>query len=246
MVGWSRYEISNMGRVRRCAFSIIIKRKDGNIVRRTFKAQLVKLSTHLTKYFHFSANDGMRRKNVLVHVQVALAFLGPRPNGLFVCHNNGNCQDNRVINLAYKTHSENMLDKILHGTSSRGQRHHHVRLTAEIVLLIRASDLTDQQLAKQYGVAKETITRARSGHTWYWLKPETHRGGPKVKRQHQERKVTRKRKATSRKNLAPRKYIKASPEIRKKIKASSLTCRKLAEIYGIPKSTVHYIKSRPA
>jgi len=224
-----------MGRVRRCAFSVIIKRKDGNIVRRKFNAQPVMLSRHMTNYFQFAANDGTRRKNLYVHIQVALAFIGPRPKGLFVCHNNGNCQDNRATNLEYKTHSENMMDKILHGTSARGERHHHARLTAEIVLSIRASDLTDQQLAKQYGVAKETITRARSGHSWYWLKPETHRGGPKEKK-----------RVTSQKNYAPRKYKKASPETREKIRASSLTCRKLAEIYGIPKSTVSYIKSRPA
>ena len=40
---------------------------------------------------------------VLVHRIVALAFLGPRPEGLEVSHLNGDDRDNRIENLCYES-----------------------------------------------------------------------------------------------------------------------------------------------
>jgi hypothetical protein len=50
-----------------------------------------------------------------VHSLVALAFHGPRPEGLDVAH--GNCvkTDNRPSNLRYCTRSENLLDSVVLG-----------------------------------------------------------------------------------------------------------------------------------
>lgn len=52
-----------------------------------------------------------------VHALVALAFLGPRPPELEVCHNDGNPHNNSPENLRYDTHASNMRDKIQHGTN---------------------------------------------------------------------------------------------------------------------------------
>jgi hypothetical protein len=43
-----------------------------------------------------------------VHTMVALAFLGPRPDGLQINHIDGDCQNNAASNLEYCTASENM------------------------------------------------------------------------------------------------------------------------------------------
>lgn len=51
-----------------------------------------------------------------VHHLVAAAFLGPRPDGLDVCHNNGICTDNRLENLRYDTRSANIRDSVEHKT----------------------------------------------------------------------------------------------------------------------------------
>lgn len=64
-----------------------------------------------------------QRKDKQVHALVALAFHGPRPPGLQIRHLNGDPADNRAENLAYGTPSENMLDKVRHGT------HHEVNKT---------------------------------------------------------------------------------------------------------------------
>jgi hypothetical protein len=55
-----------------------------------------------------------------VHVLVALAFIGPRPGRLVVCHGNGDRSDNRLVNLRYDTRSANMKDAVRHGTCKGG------------------------------------------------------------------------------------------------------------------------------
>jgi len=64
------------------------------------------------------ARDGAKRVR-MVHVLVLEAFVGPRPEGLEGCHGNGDPQDNRVTNLRWDTHHENMLDGARHGTMGR-------------------------------------------------------------------------------------------------------------------------------
>ena len=52
-----------------------------------------------------------------VHILVALAFHGPRPEDMETRHLNGDQVDNRAANLRYGTHSENEQDKLAHGTN---------------------------------------------------------------------------------------------------------------------------------
>jgi hypothetical protein len=58
-----------------------------------------------------------------VHQIVATAFHGPRPEGMECRHLNGNRLDNCAENLRWGTRSENMLDRVEHGT------HHHANKT---------------------------------------------------------------------------------------------------------------------
>lgn len=59
--------------------------------------------------------DGIQ-KRFGVHRLVALAFIGPRPDGLEIRHLDGNVANPAASNLAYGTHGENMTDKARHGT----------------------------------------------------------------------------------------------------------------------------------
>lgn len=65
--------------------------------------------------------------NCKVHILMARTFLGPRPAGLQVCHNDGNGHHNRITNLRYDTQSNNELDKVLHGTHPEASRTHCAR-----------------------------------------------------------------------------------------------------------------------
>lgn len=67
--------------------------------------------------------DGAARTKYVHHL-VAAAFVGPRPAGMDVCHNNGQHQDNRAENLRYDTHSANAFDSVRHGRNHWARRSH--------------------------------------------------------------------------------------------------------------------------
>jgi hypothetical protein len=81
--------------------------------------------THVNKRNYEVVNiwTGHYSGNVRVHQMVCEAFYGPKPPGHEVRHLNGDTLDNRAINLAWGTKSENMLDKVAHGN------HHEVNRT---------------------------------------------------------------------------------------------------------------------
>lgn len=74
----------------------------------------------------------------LIHILVLNAFSGARPCGKVARHLNGNCQDNRIDNLAWGTHAENMRDRYKHRKTSRGQQRPHAKLTDDSVREIRS------------------------------------------------------------------------------------------------------------
>ena len=63
------------------------------------------------------------RKRVPVHRLVASKYIGLCPNGMQVCHINGDPTDNRVENLRYGTAKDNAADRDRHGRTSRGLSH---------------------------------------------------------------------------------------------------------------------------
>lgn len=67
--------------------------------------------------------DGQRivRK---VHQLVALAFLGPRPEGQEVLHVDGNPANPQLANLRYGTSRENKLDVVRHGKHNHASKTH--------------------------------------------------------------------------------------------------------------------------
>lgn len=63
-------------------------------------------------------------RNYKVHTLVLLAFVGPRPEGMEGCHNNGDPSDNRLTNLRWDTHRGNEADKLRHGTHHQRNKTH--------------------------------------------------------------------------------------------------------------------------
>ena len=106
------YEVSSHGRVR--SLDRTITYYDGRVRRCRGKV----LRTHLDRYGYEVVglcNQG-RQKTRTVHSLVAESFIGARPEGMEVCHNDGNPANNHVANLRYGTPSDNALDKVRHGT----------------------------------------------------------------------------------------------------------------------------------
>lgn len=100
-----------------------------------------------------------RRVSREAHVLVCLAFHGPRPKGLVVRHLNGEKTDNRALNLAWGTQSQNSLDVKWHGG---GAGH---KLTVDEVKIIKLglkAGVSHAKAARVFGVAKSTIGKIAS------------------------------------------------------------------------------------
>jgi len=77
------------------------------------------------------------KSGVMVHQLVLSAFVGPCPDGMQCCHNNGNRADNRLTNLRWDTPKSNSADRHKHGTVPFGARSGRAKLTEKQVLRIR-------------------------------------------------------------------------------------------------------------
>lgn len=111
------YEVSDLGRVRGLdRIDAAGRRRQGMVLRPSSTSSSGHLAVNLCR-------DG-RHKSRRIHQLVAEAFLGPTPDGMEVCHNNGMAGDSRLANLRWGTHQENAMDAVRHGT------HHLALLTA--------------------------------------------------------------------------------------------------------------------
>ena len=99
----------------------------------------------------------LQGKTYSIHSLVATHFIGPRPDGLVVCHNDGDCLNNHVSNLRYDTQANNNKDKLKHGTAS-------IRPTNKMLdhMFIAASQgISIQKIAQRYGVHRNWPSLAR-------------------------------------------------------------------------------------
>lgn len=109
--------------------------------------------------------DG-RRKNVLRHRAVAMAFL-PNPDNLpDVAHLNGRAGDDRLDNLAWSSHRNNQMMMQDHGTQAVKRK-----LSAEDVAYIREAVAkgprgTARRMAEKFDVHPPQITRIVKRQRW--------------------------------------------------------------------------------
>lgn len=118
----------------------------------------------------FKDGKPYRRK---VHLLVILNFIGPRPDGMEACHDNGVLSDCMVSNLRWDTKEKNQQDRLKHGTHSRGEKSAKAKLTESQVLEIRQrlhAGAVKKALAIEFGVAPSTISAIAAGKLWGWLK----------------------------------------------------------------------------
>ena len=115
------YEVSSHGRVR--SVDRTVTRSDGRVHRHKGKLLRTPLSAGGGYPFVQLSNHGKTQVRT-VHSLVAGAFIGTRPEGTEVCHNDGNPTNNHLDNLRYGTPSENELDKLRHGTHTNAAKTH--------------------------------------------------------------------------------------------------------------------------
>lgn len=169
IVGWEGfYRISSLGRIR--SMPRLIPRGNHTL---TIKGLIIKPGIDNHGYPLFVLARHGERVSRRVHVEVARAFHGPRPKGLDVLHRDGKKTNIRATNLRYGTRSENHMDKVGHGTHSRGERSSKAKLTEKQVLEIRrrykSETISHESLAVYYGVSRKAISMLISGKNWGWL-----------------------------------------------------------------------------
>jgi HNH endonuclease len=107
-----------------------------------------------------------------LHTLVMLAFIGPCPAGMEVCHNNGNRTDNRLANLRYDTRKHNHDDTLRHGRRPVGEQRWNSKLKKEDIPIIRAyietgfSDIEIADIFSDRKIDRKTINAVRIGKTW--------------------------------------------------------------------------------
>ena len=159
------YEVSDLGRVRSLDRHVPTRRHGGAPMR--VHGRMKKQGTNRLGYR--TVRIGQRSK-ALVHRLIALTFLGPPPPGTQVHHLDGCKHNNHASNLAWVTASENTKHAFETGlaTPSRGESHYATRFTEEEVRTIRrlAGTVSQQELAKRYGVRQPTISKIVRRERW--------------------------------------------------------------------------------
>lgn len=118
------------------------------------------------RYLAVSLWENGRGYTRTIHVLVALAFHGPRPDGKQAAHNDGNKENCHASNISWKTRVENEADKIRHGTSNRGERNGQAKITDEQVKLVMArirEGRTQSAVAAELGISQGHVSNIVRG-----------------------------------------------------------------------------------
>lgn len=115
-----KYQASSLGRVKSVARVQVLS--DGRV--RPVKERILSTSK-ASKYQTLSLYTAPKKRNSpTLHSVIAAAFIGPRPEGMVVCHNDGDSTNNRVDNLRYDTQSANVRDAVKHGVHGEAKLTH--------------------------------------------------------------------------------------------------------------------------
>jgi len=157
--GYSLYEASSLGRLKTFNW------------KGTGREAILKPALYRGYLKTMLKNDQGRTHTVSVHKMVALAFLPKKETDTEINHINGVRHDNRVENLEWCSHSENLAHSFKIGLSSNeGSKNPFSKLTESDVLQIRTKFkkrvYTREMLAKEFNVAPATIKDVVLRKSW--------------------------------------------------------------------------------
>ena len=126
-------------------------------------------------HFYVCLNHSWNRQ--LVHRLVLETYVGPCPEGMECCHNDGNPENNKLENLRWDTRSNNHKDKVRHGRwdnpTKCGEEHGGAKLTRdrviEIVRLYEVEGFSQRKIAKMFEIGKTTVAHILNKDNWKHL-----------------------------------------------------------------------------
>ena len=163
IVGYENiYEVSNYGNVRSLDRFVKTEKKP-----RKGKILKPRIDSKGSGYRYTNLSYEGKIVKISVHVLVLEAFVCKRPNKfIHARHKDGDRTNPRLDNLEWGTISENMQDKVKHGTAQRGEKGSRTKLTQEFVNWILESKQSSLVLADALDVASSTIRAVRIGQNW--------------------------------------------------------------------------------
>ena len=158
------YQVSNLGGFRRI--------KNGKFLK-------MRLAKDKYGYIRVSVYKNKSRRNLLLHRAVASLFIDNSKNLPQVNHKNAIKWDNRVENLEWCTHWQNMKHARDNGliATPKGENVYSAKLkekdVLDIISLLSEKRLSQYEIAKRYGVSRSTILAIHVGRSWKHL-PRNH------------------------------------------------------------------------
>lgn len=156
------YDVSDQGRVR--SLDRVITHVTGRT--QFCRGRLLKFNLTTSGYYAVRITKARPRQ---VHDLVAEAFLGPKPAGYYVCHNDSNKTNNLPGNLRYDTPQSNQYDRRGNGTHHQGSQMPWAKLTEADIPGIRkmlAAGSTCEDIGPSYGVTPGAIRHIMNGRSW--------------------------------------------------------------------------------
>lgn len=124
-----------------------------------------------------------RKAAHLIHRLVLEAFVGPCPEGMVACHNDGDPANNELANLRWDSPRANSADALKHGRRSWGENANSKLKEGQVLQIrrLRAEGIPMRELAIKFEVHPDTIGKIVNRRSWKHLPIEMANGGPKLK-----------------------------------------------------------------
>jgi hypothetical protein len=123
------------------------------------------------QYLTVNLSDGVKKRRRYIHRLVLETFVGPCPEGMICCHNDGNPENNCLANLRWDTYLANEHDKHRHGTWLVGEQINAKLTGGEVVEIrrLRGEGMTFSEIAVTYGVTRQNVEKIVSRQSWRHL-----------------------------------------------------------------------------
>ena len=130
------------------------------------KGKYLKQFTNDRGYLEVGLWKARKKPTKRIHRLILETFVGPCPDGMEACHNNGIRIDNRLENLRWDTRSNNAFDAIVHRTFI-GNTKLNLRQAHIINYLLKfPNEFIQREIGKLFGVSRSAINFIKTGRRW--------------------------------------------------------------------------------